>query len=197
MRIKICGITNLEDALAAIKAGAHALGFVFYEPSTRYITPDNAQKIIEQLPPFVQIVGLFVNMEANAVNQISQQCKIDLAQIHFEATDDFYEQLNVKYIKVIRAQSKQDIVNIQNEYVLVDAFVQSYGGEGKRVALEWFEKIACEKIILAGGLDALNLSQLNNFGFYGVDVSSGVEAQKGKKDKTMMIDFVQRAHEII
>ena len=198
MRIKICGITNLTDALDAIEAGADALGFVFYKPSPRYIDPIKAKKIIEQLPPFVQIVGLFVNVEASEVNDISKLCKIDLAQIHFEATNDFYDVLDLKYIKVIRAKSKDDILNIdKDEYVLVDAFVESYGGEGKRVALEWFEGLVCNNIILAGGLESSNLSQLDNFGFYGVDVSSSVELTKGKKDKNKMINFVKAAHEII
>jgi phosphoribosylanthranilate isomerase len=149
MRIKICGITNLKDALDAIQAGADALGFVFYEPSPRYIDPEIAKDIISKLPPFVQIVGLFVNMEAKQVNKISKLCKIDLAQIHFEANDEFYKQLDIKYIKVIRAKSKQDIIDIKDQYVLVDAFVPSYGGEGKRVALEWFENISCKNIVLA------------------------------------------------
>jgi phosphoribosylanthranilate isomerase len=197
MRIKICGITNLEDALDAINAGADALGFVFYKPSPRYIEPKIAKDIISKLPPFVQIVGLFVNVEAKEVNEISKLCKIDLAQIHFEASDEFFENLDLKYIKVIRAKSKQDILDIKDQYVLVDAFVESYGGEGKRVALEWFENISCKNIILAGGLDSSNLSQLDNFGFYGVDVSSSVEASKGKKDKSKMINFVKAAHEII
>jgi len=197
MRIKICGITNLTDALDAIEAGADALGFVFYEPSPRYIKPDKAKAIIEQLPPFVQVVGLFVNVDSNYVNEISNMCKIDLAQIHFEASDEFFNSLDVKFIKVVRAKSKEDILNIKDQYVLVDAFVQSYGGEGKRVALEWFEDISCKNIILAGGLDSSNLSQLDNFGFYGVDVSSSVELSKGKKDKTKMINFVKAAHEII
>ncbi len=198
MRIKICGITNLDDALDAIEAGADALGFVFYKPSPRYIDPLIAKDIIAKLPPFVQVVGLFVNIDAKTVNNISQLCKIDLAQIHFEASEQFYSDLEVKYIKVIRAKSKEDILNIdKDEYVLVDAFVESYGGEGKRVALEWFNDISCKNIVLAGGLDESNLNQLNGFTFYGVDVSSSVELTKGKKDKIKMKNFVKAAHEII
>jgi phosphoribosylanthranilate isomerase len=100
-----------------------------------------------------------------------------------------------KTIKVLRAKNQADIDAIGDEYVLVDAFVPSFGGEGKRVALEWFKNKDCSKIILAGGLHASNLEELKAFNFYGVDVSSGVEAFKGKKDKQKMIDFVKAAYE--
>lgn len=195
-RVKICGITNLEDALNAIKAGADALGFVFYEKSPRYITAKQAREIVEALPPFIQTVGLFVNESETIINQISAEAKMQLAQIIDDNNRLNYKQLNVKHVRVIRAQSKEDILNIQDEYVLVDAFVPSFGGEGKRVALEWFDDVDCSKIILAGGLKAQNLKELKGYNFYGVDVSSGVEASKGKKDNQKMIDFVSKAHEV-
>ncbi|MCK5111342.1 MAG: phosphoribosylanthranilate isomerase [Arcobacteraceae bacterium] len=195
-KIKICGITNLKDAIDAINAGANALGFVFYHKSPRYIEPFEARKIIEQLPPFIQSVGLFVEESAQNINHISKIAKIDLAQIHFEANDELYNNLEVKYIKVLRAQSRADILKYQDNYILVDAFVESYGGEGKRLNLEWFKDVNCSKMILAGGLQGENLQELNGFGFYGVDVSSGVEASKGKKDKQKMIKFCKEANEI-
>ncbi|WP_419771451.1 MAG: phosphoribosylanthranilate isomerase [Candidatus Marinarcus sp.] len=196
MRIKICGITNINDAINAINAGAHALGFVFYKKSPRYITPQEALKIIEVLPPFVQTVGLFVNENVQTINQIAHEAKMQLTQIIDDEHCIDYSQLNQKYIKVIRATSQEDIKNINNEYVLVDAFVPSFGGEGKRVALEWFKDVDCSKIILAGGLKAENLKELRGYGFFAVDVSSGVEASKGKKDNQKMIDFVKAAHAI-
>ena len=113
MRVKICGITNLEDALVAIDAGADALGFVFYEKSPRYISPENAKAIIEQLPPFIERVGLFVHCDAAAVNHISRSSHISLAQIHFEADQDFYDALEIPYIKVIRAKSKEEVIMIR------------------------------------------------------------------------------------
>jgi phosphoribosylanthranilate isomerase len=195
-KIKICGITNLEDALDAIKAGADALGFVFYPKSPRYIEPKEALQIIKQLPPFVQSVGLFVEESAQNINHISKITKIDLAQIHFEANEQLYDELEVKHIKVIRAKTKEDISKYQEEYILVDAFVDSFGGEGKRVDLRWFKDINCSKMILAGGLSLDNLKELNGFGFYGVDVSSSVEQTKGKKDKHKMIEFCKKANEI-
>ena len=197
MRIKICGITNLEDALDAINAGANALGFVFYEKSPRYITPLDAKKIVDKLPPFIQTVGLFVNENESYINQVSVNAKMQMVQIIDDSTYTDFDLLTSKYIKVLRAKSKDDIQNInKNEYILIDAFVESFGGEGKRVALEWFENIDCSKMILAGGLNESNLKELSSLNLYGVDVSSGVEARKGKKDKQKMINFVKAANEI-
>ncbi|CAM3864185.1 phosphoribosylanthranilate isomerase [Arcobacter cloacae] len=197
MRVKICGITNLQDAYDAINAGADALGFVFYKNSPRYIEPLKAKEIIEKLPPFVQAVGLFVNENENFINEVCKDSKIQLAQI----IDDYelinFDLLKTKYIKVIRVQNKKDLQNLNNEFYLVDAFVESFGGEGKRLALEWFESLDCSKFILAGGLTSNNLKELNGFGFYGVDVSSGVESNiKGKKDRQKIVDFVKEANEI-
>ena len=197
MRVKICGITNLEDAQNAVNAGADALGFVFYEKSPRYIEPETAKAIIKQLPPFVQAVGLFVNMVAPQVDFICKRASIDIAQIHFEADEKFYNSLQTRALEVIRVKSKDDILNLDSsKYYLVDAFVESYGGEGKRIALEWFDGIDCSNLIIAGGLNATNLSELKGLNFYGIDVSSGVEASKGKKDKQKMIDFVAKVNEL-
>ncbi len=189
-RVKICGITNLEDALDAIAAGADALGFVFYEKSPRFVTSKAVKEIVDKLPPFVERVGLFVNCEADEVNETMRECNLSLAQIHFDASDEFYQALEVKYIKVIRAKSKEDILN-SNDYRLVDAFVESYGGEGKRINPSWFEGVDCSKIILAGGLDTQNVAKMSQFGFYGVDVSSGVEKTKGKKDRIKVSNFIK------
>ena len=109
------------------------LGFVFYSKSARYIEPAAAKEIIKQLPPFVQSVGLFVNETAQTVNQIAKISQIDIAQIHFEASDEFYELLEIKAVKVVRAQSKEDLELYNNEYRIVDAFVPEYGGEGKTI----------------------------------------------------------------
>ncbi|HHO42173.1 MAG TPA: phosphoribosylanthranilate isomerase [Epsilonproteobacteria bacterium] len=196
LKVKICGITNLEDALCACEFGADALGFVFYPQSPRYIEPKKAYTIISQLPPFVKTVGLFVNTDANSVNTICKEAHIDIAQIHFEVNSKFYEELEVPSIKVIRAASKEDIINNSDNYCLVDAYVESYGGEGKRVALEWFDGVDCSKIILAGGLDSNNLYELEKYNFYGVDVSSGVESVKGKKDSQKIKEFIANAKSI-
>ena len=196
MRVKICGITNLEDALNAINAGASALGFVFYKPSPRYIEPLVALKIVENLPPFVQTVGLFVNETTDFINNTCKKSKMQLAQIiDDENIVDFFK-LEVKYLKVLRVKSKDDLNSLKDDYYLVDAFVDEFGGAGKRVALEWFKDINCSKFILAGGLNSQNLKEIDGYGFFAVDVSSAVEKQKGKKDNQKMIDFVKAANEI-
>jgi phosphoribosylanthranilate isomerase len=192
IRVKICGITNLEDALDSIKAGADALGFVFYEKSPRYVEPKVVKEIVDKLPPFVERVGLFVACEASEVNSIMRDCHLSLAQIHFEADAEFYEKLECKYIKVIRAKSKEDILK-SSGYRLVDAFVESFGGEGKRIEPSWFEGVDCSFIVLAGGLDETNVAKMSEFGFYGVDVSSSVEESKGKKDKIKVTNFIKEA----
>lgn len=196
MRVKICGVTNLEDALDAVNSGADALGFVFYKPSPRYIEPSNAKEIVEKLPPFVQTVGLFVNETTDFINNTCKDSKMQLAQIIDDENIINYEKLDTKFLRVLRVKNEENLKNLNDEYYLVDAFVDEFGGAGKRLALEWFKDIDCSKFILAGGLNKDNLKELNHFGFFGVDVSSAVEREKGKKDKTKMFEFVKAAYEI-
>lgn len=193
MRTKICGITSYEDAMAAINAGADALGFVFYEKSPRYISVSDAKKIIDKLPPFVEKVALFVNSDAQVINSYCQEAGATLAQIHFEAPCELYEQLFVPYIKVVRAKEAKDILQFGDEYRLVDAYCETYGGSGKKLNIEWFKNVDCSKIILAGGLDPQNVSSLKQYGFYAVDVSSGVELSYGKKDASKIREFIKNA----
>ncbi|WP_456488212.1 phosphoribosylanthranilate isomerase [Caminibacter pacificus] len=193
MRVKICGITNYEDAKLACDYGADALGFVFYKPSPRFIEARVAKKIIEKLPPFVTKVALFVNMSAESINGAMEFLKADIAQIHFDADEDFFSKLNCKYLPVVRAKEKSDIDKFEESYKIVDAYVPEYGGSGKRVALEWFENRDNSKIILAGGLTPENVFEVGRYGFYGVDVSSGVEERPGKKDKRKLRKFIELA----
>ena len=193
MRVKICGITSFEDAIATINSGADALGFVFYEKSPRYITPSDAKSIIEKLPPFVEKVGLFVNEDAKTINKLSKASGITLIQLHFDVTDELCDKLDLPYIKVIRAKSANDIKENIDEYRLVDAYCEAYGGAGKRLNLNWFEGVDCSKIILAGGLNASNVKECLAYGFYGLDVSSGVEASKGVKDCAKVSAFINEA----
>jgi phosphoribosylanthranilate isomerase len=193
MRVKICGITNYEDAKLACDYGADALGFVFYRPSPRFIEAGVAKKIIEKLPPFVTKVALFVNMSAESINGAMEFLKADIAQIHFDVEEDFFSKLNCKYLPVVRAKEKSDIDKFEENYKIVDAYVPEYGGSGKRVALEWFENRDNSKIILAGGLTPENVFEVGRYGFYGVDVSSGVEERPGKKDKRKLRKFIELA----
>ena len=193
MRTKICGITSFEDAMAAIDAGADALGFVFYKESPRYISKEDARDIIKELPPFVEKVALFVNEDADTIDEICRFTGATLAQIHFEADKKLYNSLKTPHLKVIRAKTKEDVEKYKDEYRLVDAYCESYGGAGKRINIEWFDDVDCSKIILAGGLDPQNVADLKKYGFYGVDVSSGVEKSKGKKDYKKVREFIKNA----
>ncbi len=190
-RVKICGITNLADAKMCISEGADALGFVFYKKSPRYITPQKARDIIKKLPPFIECVGLFVNERADMVNETCFYAKTSLAQIHFEADDNFFSSLKVRHLKVIRVNSKNDISLYKNEYRLVDAFVDSYGGEGKRIERSWFDDVECSNIILAGGLNDEAVKDMKSYGFYGYDVSSFTEKEKGIKDIQKVRKFIE------
>ena len=193
MRTKICGITTIEDAMTAINAGADALGFVFYAKSPRFVTTNQAKEIISKLPPFVEKVALFVNEDAATIDSICQEVGATLAQLHFEASDELYNSLKTPHIKVIRAKSSDDIIKYSNEYRLVDAYCEAYGGAGKRINIEWFDNIDCSKIILAGGLDSSNVESLKKYDFYGVDVSSGVELSQGVKDSKKVQEFISNA----
>jgi phosphoribosylanthranilate isomerase len=193
MRTKICGITSYEDAIAAIDAGADALGFVFYEASPRYITQQSAKDIIAKLPPFVEKVALFVNETAQNIDATCSYVGATLAQLHFDAGQQLYRSLKTPHLKVIRAKNREDVLQFKDEYRLVDAYCEAYGGAGKRINIEWFEGIDCSKIILAGGLDPSNVASVKRYGFYGVDVSSGVEKSKGVKDHAKVQEFINNA----
>ena len=193
MWVKICGITNLEDALCAVDAGADALGFVFYTQSPRYITPQNAKAIAEKLPLHVKKMGLFVDATPEEIELTCKASKMDMAQIHFEVDDAFWSALKVPYLRVVRAKKASDIAQYKGLIRLVDAYVDGFGGSGKQIDLSWFETMDCDNIILAGGLSPENVAQIKPLGFYGVDVSSGVERNKGVKDHDKVSAFIQRA----
>ncbi len=193
MWVKICGITNLEDALCAAEARADAIGFVFYQNSPRYISPEKAHQIAQKLPFGICKIGLFVNASAEEINTIANTSGIDRAQIHFEVDEDFLKALKVPYMRVIRAQMPEDIIQNQGTVRLVDAYVKSFGGAGKRLDLSWFDKADRNNIILAGGLTPSSLDEVKSLGFYGVDVSSGVEKSQGIKDHDLVRAFVQKA----
>ncbi len=193
MRAKICGITSYEDAMTAIEAGADALGFVFYKKSPRYLAVEEAKNLIRRLPPFVEKVALFVNEDAEKIDEICEYVGATLAQIHFDAPEELYDTLKTPHLKVVRAAKAEDVLRFEDEYRLVDAYCEAYGGSGKRLNLEWFESIDCTKIILAGGLNPQNVGKLKKYGFYGVDVSSGVEISKGKKDPQKVREFIRNA----
>ena len=193
MRVKICGITNLKDALYAVECGADALGFVFYNKSPRYITPTNAKRIIDKLPPFVERIGLFVNEGVETIDTVCKYSDISRAQIHFEVDEESLDAIGLQTLPVVRAKCAEDIHKFKNRYRLIDAHSEEYGGSGKRLNLEWFKGVDCSKIILAGGLSPENILELKGYGFYGVDVSSSLELVKGKKDPKKVKQFILNA----
>jgi phosphoribosylanthranilate isomerase len=163
MRVKICGITNYRDAIAAIDAGADALGFVFYSKSPRYIAPTDAKKIIDRLPPFIGRVGLFVNEGVDTIDTISNYCNLTVSQIHFKVDESSLKAIGGRVLPVVRAKEPKDILQYSDRYRLVDVYCEGYGGSGKRLNLEWFDGVDCSKIILAGGLTPENLHELKSY----------------------------------
>jgi phosphoribosylanthranilate isomerase len=199
VRVKICGITNLDDALMAVDAGADALGFVFYDKSPRNINPMTAAAIIAKLPPFIQTVGLFVNEEVEQINWTADYCGLDIVQLHGDETPEDCLEVNRRVIKAFRMKNIVSIDPLKKFQVsgyLLDAWSpDAFGGTGK--TFNWEMAAAARqygRIILAGGLCTDNiLEALKAVQPYGVDVSSGVESATGKKDRKKMKDFVRRA----
>jgi len=196
-RVKICGITRLEDALAAIEAGADALGFVFYPPSSRYVEPAVAEVIINQLPPFVTTVALFVDESPEQVRAVIDQTGIDLLQFHGDESPDYCDQFNHPYFKALRMSPDIDVLAETERFVtaravLLDAYRPGVpGGTGE--AFDW-DRIPADidkPLILAGGLDQNNVAKaISQVKPYAVDVSGGVEAAKGLKDSSKLISFM-------
>lgn len=200
VKIKICGITSPEDALIAVEAGADALGFVFYQESPRHIFPEEAARIINLLPPFVQAVGLFVNETPETVNQISRDCRLGLVQLHGDETPDYCRTIEQRVMKAFRIRTLtclDPITGFHPAACLLDAYSPSfYGGTG--TSFNW--EIAREavrrshKIVLAGGLTPDNVAEaIRQVRPYAVDVSSGVESAPGKKDAEKVRQFIRNA----
>lgn len=200
-KVKICGITNIDDALEAIWSGADALGFVFYKKSKRYIRPSEARKIISILPPWILKVGLFVNEKTTTVKKIAQQCSLDFVQLHGDEDATYLRRLNsLRLIKAIRIQDKQSLKHrdaLPCELLLFDTYSQSeFGGTG--TAFNWRLAREIKKTqkpyIVSGGLTPKNVAvAVKKFAPYAVDVSSGVEKKPGKKSKRLMKEFIKNA----
>jgi phosphoribosylanthranilate isomerase len=196
-RVKICGVTNIADALTAVEAGADALGFVFVPDTPRYIHPNQATQIIAQLPPFITIVGLFVDASLQQMTAIAEQCHLDALQAHGQESPDLCEALNRRVIKAFRVTDESVLSQLPRYRVsayLLDAYVKGkMGGTGQ--TFNWNIAVkakACGPIILAGGLNPDNVAAaIQRVRPYGVDVSSGVEASPGRKDAVKVRDFIQ------
>ena len=202
IRIKICGITNPDDALMAVEAGADALGFVFVPNTPRYITSGPAASIIEQLPPFITTVGLFVNEHVAKIERIADQCRLDVIQLHGDESPEFCSTLNRKTIKAFRVKDESSLFQLPNYRVsayLLDTYVKGRMG-GTGVVFNWAlaEKTKqYGQVILAGGLNPDNVADaVRQVRPYAVDVSSGVEAHPGRKAPAKVeafIDAVRKA----
>lgn len=197
-KVKICGITNLDDALKAVELGADALGFVFYSKSERYIDPKEASDIISKVPPFVTRVGVFVNEDINTVRSIKNQTEIDLLQIHGDETPEYCRRLGERVIKAFRikdSESFKEIANYNTDLVLLDAFSDiEYGGTGDIFNWQLLNKAQLKDkyVILSGGLNNENVSEaIKIVRPYAVDVSSGVEEYPGKKDPGKLEKFIE------
>jgi len=187
-KVKICGITNLEDAEAAIDAGADLLGFNFYPQSPRYIEPQKAQKIIAKLPAFMDIVGVFVDAAYDTIREIMDQCSLNWLQLHGDEEPQFCDSLsslNLSTIKAIRVRDYSDIKKAEQYFtdaILLDAFdSEKYGGTGLRFDWNIIGHIN-KRIFLAGGINPDNVVDALKLGVYGIDICSGVESRPGKKD---------------
>lgn len=203
VRIKICGITNVEDGLAAIHSGADALGFMFYEKSPRCVSNDQAREITGELPPFVARVGVFVNSSPDSVKRTIDESGIDTLQFHGDESPEFCLQFGFKTIKAFRVKDETSLVDIQR-YVtgawLLDAFVPGrLGGTGAvfNWALAADATSRGRPVVLAGGLIPENARQaVEQVRPFALDVSSGVESMPGKKDHQKMREFIRAAREV-
>jgi phosphoribosylanthranilate isomerase len=200
-RVKICGITNLDDALSAVDAGCDALGFVFYSKSPRAVTPKQAAEIISKLPAFVTSVALFVNETAEIVNQVIAETGVDLLQFHGDESAEFCTAFSRPYIKALRMKPELDLTAQFESYassqgILLDAYTPGIpGGTGEMFDWSIIPAERATKIILAGGLSTDNVATaITQVSPYAVDVSGGVEASKGIKDSNKMTDFMSEVY---
>lgn len=205
VKVKICGITNLEDARAAIAAGADALGFIFYKKSPRYISPKEVDKIIKQLPPSVIKVGVFVSAPEKRIKAIARLCRLDMLQFHGSQTPEFCARFKAyRIIKAIRVKDKLDIRGILRYRTfawLFDTFcAQKAGGTGRTFDWKLLKDMGAIKkpVFLSGGLTEKNVKEALSIAHPDwVDISSSLEIRPGRKDHSKVRDFVRAAKESV
>jgi phosphoribosylanthranilate isomerase len=203
VKVKICGITNEQDARVAVEAGADALGFIMYRKSPRFVEATVAKRIIDGLPPFVAAVGVFVNEEAAAVRRLMDECGLTMAQLHGDESASYCEGLGRPSMKALRLKDRGTFLALAEfqgranvRAFVLDAFSdQGYGGTGQTV--DWTlaaEAARASRVLLAGGLTPDNVAEaIRQVRPYGVDVSSGVEVRPGQKDHAKVQAFIQAA----
>ena len=204
VKVKVCGITNLEDALKAVEFGADLLGFNFYPPSPRYITPEKARGILADLPEAVGNVALFVNEPREKVRVVigygllpdGRQSFYGL-QFHGEESQDYCRGWKLKVIKAFRVKNRESLIDINEfpaDFYLLDSWAPGYGGSGSPFPWSWLEGLRADRLVLAGGLGPENVQEvIRRVRPYGVDVCTGVEARPGIKDHEKLKAFILAA----
>ncbi|MDO9206038.1 phosphoribosylanthranilate isomerase [Methylotenera sp.] len=201
VRVKICGITRIEDALSAVEHGADAIGLVFYDQSPRNVSTSQAMEIANNIPAFVSVVGLFVNAESSFINEVISKVKLDLLQFHGDETPEECASYTLPFIKAIRVKNDTNLVQYANDFsvaraLLLDAYTEGVAG-GTGHVFDWnlIPKQLTKQVILAGGLNADNVAlAIQQVNPYAVDVSGGVEASKGIKDAEKIAAFMRQVY---
>lgn len=195
-RIKICGLTRIEDVLAAVDAGADAIGLVFYPPSPRFVSFERAAELVRAVPPFVTTVGLFVNPAPAFVEEALKTVPLQLLQFHGDESEAECARYGRPWIKAARVRPGIDLVEFCSSHpsavgILLDAFVEGYGGGGKTFDWSLIPDGLGRRLILSGGLDAGNVADaIRRTRPWAIDVSSGVESAKGIKDAEQIAAFI-------
>ncbi len=199
-RVKVCGITNSEDAFCAVQLGASALGFVFYEKSPRFISPKEAREVISRIPPFVTKVGVFVNAEADYLREAKDIAGFDVYQFHGDETPEFCAAFGENYIKAVRVKNAESLDAVElydTDAFLFDAYSpDAYGGTGESFSWDVLSRRKLEDkfVILSGGLNSDNVRDaIQTVNPYAVDVSSGVESSPGIKNHLELKRFMEAA----
>jgi phosphoribosylanthranilate isomerase len=199
VKVKVCGMTNLKDAMVAVEEGADAVGFIFYKKSPRSVTMKTVREIILELPPFVDTVGVFVDETAEQINKIADSCNLDIIQLHGDESPTFCKRIRRRVIKAFRVKDMQSVKKLSSFQVsgfLLDTFSKDlHGGTGK--VFDWNLALPAKKfgpVIMAGGLTPNNVQQaIRQVRPYGVDVCSGVESAPGIKDHKKIKAFLKNA----
>ncbi len=202
VRVKICGITRVEDAITAIRCGADAIGFVFWQKSSRYLTPQLAADIAKKIPAFINTVGVYVDPDPCWVKETTEAAKLNLLQFHGNESETFCNQFSLPYIKAIRVKSDVDLLQYAHRYytakgLLLDSYNKNMpGGTGHVFNWDLIPQQLPLPVILSGGLNADNISlAIQRVRPWAVDVSSGVEIDKGIKDEHKISAFMQGVRE--
>lgn len=198
MRAKICGITRVEDAIAAVEQGADAIGLVFYEPSPRFVSIELAQEICRALPPFVSVVGLFVDALPEYIQSVCRNVPLTLIQFHGDESRSDCEKYNLPYIKAVRVRDALDVINAEKNHpgalgILVDSYKAGVpGGTGETFNWDLLPENPSKPLVLAGGLNPNNVrNAIAKVRPYAVDVSGGVEQSKGVKSPLLVEQFLK------